>query len=133
MLPLEFDLTFIFNSLSKQKTIGRQSNKLQRKTEKKIQNAITSAQEVDNKLEKMKQTEAKKLKETRTKIENKVKAVRNEIRNSKLEFFCTIFLNYIYKVLHVNSLFETLTKILEVDLHVHVECKVEIHKELQTL
>lgn len=54
-------------------------------------------------------------------------------RNSKLEFFCTIFLNYIYKVLHVNSLFETLTKILEVDLHVHVECKVEIHKELQTL
>lgn len=81
MLPLEFDLTFIFNSLSKQKTIGRQSNKLQRKTEKKIQNAITSAQEVDKKLEKMKQTEAKKLKETRMKIENKVKAVRNEIRN----------------------------------------------------
>lgn len=38
-----------------------------------------------------------------------------------------------YKVLHVNSLFETLTKILEVDLHVHVECKVEIRKELQTL
>lgn len=81
MLPLEFDHTFIFNSLSKQKTIGRQSNKLQRKTEKKIQNAITSAQEVDKKLGKMKQTEAKKLKETRTKIENKVKAVRNEIRN----------------------------------------------------
>lgn len=88
MLPLEFD--HIFNSLSKQKTIGRQSNKLQRKTEKKIQNAITSAQEVDKKLEKMKQTEAKKLKETRTKIENKVKAVRNEIRNSN--FFVQSFL-----------------------------------------
>lgn len=62
----------------------------------------------------MKQIEAKKLKETKEKIESKVKAVRK--RNSKKErefiFFCTIFLNNIYKVLHVNSLFETLTKIL---------------------
>lgn len=76
----------------------------------------------------MKQIEAKKLKETKEKIESKVKAVRK--RNSKKErefiFFCTIFLYNIYKVLHVNSL---INKNTEVDL----ECKVEIHKELLTI
>lgn len=62
----------------------------------------------------MKQIEAKKLKETKEKIESKVKAVRKRISKKEREFifFCTIFLNNIYKVLHVNSLFETLTKIL---------------------
>uniref|UniRef100_K1P8Q7 Laminin-like protein epi-1 n=1 Tax=Magallana gigas TaxID=29159 RepID=K1P8Q7_MAGGI len=69
--------TNIKSAVQLQKDLHNQLKK--RKTEKKIQNAITSAQEVDKKLEKMKQTEAKKLKETRTKIENKVKAAVKKV------------------------------------------------------
>ena len=66
-----------------QQTINKKNSKLQKNTDRKIQNAITAATRVDQKLKKMKQTTDKKLKDTKGKIENKVKAVRKLVSVTK--------------------------------------------------
>ncbi|XP_078315908.1 uncharacterized protein LOC111129585 isoform X6 [Crassostrea virginica] len=60
-------------------TINKKNSKLQKNTDRKIQNAITAATRVDQKLKKMKQTTDKKLKDAKGKIENKVKAAFRKV------------------------------------------------------
>lgn len=63
--------------------MDKKSKMLTKKTESKVQTAMTAAEKVNRKLEKMRRKEDKKLKETKAKLDQKVKGVRNLGKNTR--------------------------------------------------
>ncbi|XP_056020406.1 WD repeat-containing protein 87-like isoform X4 [Ostrea edulis] len=61
------------------KAMDKKSKMLTKKTESKVQTAMTAAEKVNRKLEKMRRKEDKKLKETKAKLDQKVKGVMKKV------------------------------------------------------